>query len=183
MVKSLFLINISLCDGQTFSLPIPRKFVTRYVNPDGSITSEGLAFLTDQFYFSSYIQSGMICCNDLPLLFKLFAHKNAIRESISIRASTLHELREVKLSDCSRIFNSNHIDMNIYLTREGISLVFGSDQYKIAWLYINNYTIVFNEINEIYEYQGKSVEPSTPEKKHKSDEELVCPDAPKKTRK
>jgi hypothetical protein len=236
MVNNMFSIHISLFDGQVFSLPIPRKFLPKFVDFTGTINSEGLTFLSNEFYFLNQIRFAMIRCNDFKSLFMLFAHKTVIRESISIKTSFAS--RELK--DCSRVFNHIHIGMNNFLTPEGIELVFGSQQFNTAWMHINNYNVVFNEYHEycvahvsqppthqpsgftsvgfssggfsgfsgfggfggfggfdttsrktnplnlpplvpMFPPKGFDIKkPTTPEKKHKAEEELECPGAPKK---
>ena len=145
MTNNMFSIHISLFDGQSHTLPIPRKFLPCYVDPSGSITAEGLIFLSNQFYFLNQIRSGMVRCTNFKSLIMLFAHKTVIRDSIAIKTS--FATREMK--DCSKIFNHTHIAMDNFLTPEGIELVFGSQQFNIAWIHVNNYIPVFNEY---YEY-------------------------------
>jgi len=216
MANNMFSIYISFFDGQTHTLPIPRGFSSTFIYPSGTITPEGLTFLSNQFYFLNQIRSGMVRCNDFKSMFMLFAHKSSVRESISIKTPfTTHNLK-----DCSKIFNHTHIGMNNFLTPEGIELIFGSQQFNTAlipWIHITNYNVVFNEYyeycvahvtqpptsnkfggfgtvfggfaksNKLEEFDlanFKSLtEPTTPQKKHKSDEELECPGAPKKGRK
>jgi hypothetical protein len=96
-----------------------------------------------------------------------------------------------RLKDCSLIFNHTHIGVNNFLTPEGVELIFGPHHYNNACIYISNYFQVFKEY---YEYCSEDFitvtlpvtlplpQPVTPERKHKADEELVCPNAPKKAR-
>lgn len=142
----MFSIHISLFNGQVFTLPIPRNFLPKFVDFTGTINSEGLTFLSNEFYFLNQIRSGMIRCDDYKELFVLFAHKNVIREAISIKST--FATPEVKLKDCSKIFNHTHIGMNNSLTPEGIELVYKSQQFNQAWIHINNYNVVFNEYHE-----------------------------------
>lgn len=247
MVNNMFSIQISLFDGQTYTLPILRGFSPKFIDSTGAINSDGIKFLTNEFYFLNQIRSGMVRCTNFKSLFMMFAHKNVIRESITIKTSFASR----DLKDCSKIFNHTHIGMNNFLTPEGIELVFGSQQFITSWIHINNYIPVFNEYYDycvahvsqpvthqpsIPTFKGfgsgfgsgfditsqtqptlaplvshptrfiifeepkdsekidttkfieptettKTTKPSTPQKKHKADEELVCPGAPKKGRK
>lgn len=200
MFNNMFSIIISFYDGHTQTLPIPRSFIPLYINSNGMITYDGIVFLTNQYFFLDEIRSGMVKCNDYKSLIMLFGHKNLIRESISIKTS--FESRYLK--DCSKIFNHTHIGMGHFLTPKGFELVFGSNEYNTSWIHIDNHFIVFKEF---YEYCQAHVsdtitkQPSfistsipqpttqpttqltTPQKKHTADNDIICPDAPKKGRK
>jgi len=168
----MFSIHIFLFNGQSYILPIPYNFLPSFVEMDGIITQEGLTFLSKQFYFLNQICSGKVKCDDFKSFFELFAHKKSIRDVISIK--TIFSSYELK--DCSKIFNHTHIGDKNFLTPEGIELIFGSNKFEFAWIYINNYNVIFNECyNSDY-----NTEPTTPNKKHKAHDELVCPCAPKK---
>lgn len=258
MSANIFTIHISLYNGHTYSIPICRNFLPKFVDSTGYINNEGITFLTNEFYFLNQIRSAMIRCNDFKTLFMLFSHKSSFRDSISFQSQI--SMRPMNI--CSRIINHEHIGLNNFLTSEGIELVFGSQQHKNVWIHIQNYSVVFTEyyaycvsqvlpppvkqpgfgfgytfgasnINTpvgffnlslpvptptfVSPFRNSSIEetndrevinvesdndkmytrnifgtkmtsvstsvPRTPEKKHKSDEELVCPDAPKKVRK
>lgn len=153
MVHNMFSIHINLHDGNTYTIPIPRKFVPEFVLPSGIITPDGITFLLNEFYFLNQIHYAIIKCNDYASMFMLFGHKNIIRDSIVI--NTINTIRQLK--DCSRIFNHTHIGINNFLTPEGVELIFGPQYYNNAWIYISNYFQVFKEY---YEYCSEDVSQS-----------------------
>jgi len=205
----MFSLLITLYDGRNYIFPIFKNFQQKYIDSTGSVTSDGIKYITEKFYFLNQIQKTEVYCNDFKTFFMMFGHKHSIREALTIYTNT----KSKKLIDSSRIFNHTHIGTYNYLTPDGVKLVFGSECDEQAWISITNYEIVFNEYYEYckgYDSQPPTHKPSgfgfgisfgtgtgdfcsftsceplfstPPQKKHKADEELICPDAPKKVRK
>jgi hypothetical protein len=187
----MFTIKVFLHDNRIYNIPMMRDFLSEYVDPTGIVNPEGIKFLTSQFYFLNQINYAILKCYDYKTLFMLYAYSTSFRDSISFYTLT----KTIKLNEVSRIFNHTHISKDNMLTPDGTSLVFGPGIHCNASIRINNYNTIYRNYyaycyahttpppthQSITTFQYNTTFPTTP-KKHKSDEELVCPDAPKKPR-